>query len=81
MAAKAATRRFQSFLPAASIPIRLGLVTSFNRPTGNVTGVSQFSNCRGEATGVMRELFLKPAAIALLVNPDNAAAEAQFSEQ
>ena len=54
--------------------MRLGLVTSLSRPSGNLTGINIFN---GELTakrlGLLRELVPAAIRVAVLVNPANAA--------
>jgi len=51
-------------------PVRQGYVRSLNRPGGNVTGVSWFSNLvASKALGLLLELVPNAAVIALLVDP------------
>src|SRR5262245_2135795 len=57
-------------------PIKLGLVNSFNHPSGNITGVSFLVNTVvPKQFEVLSEIAPKPAAIALLVNPSTPNAE------
>jgi putative ABC transport system substrate-binding protein len=54
----------------AADPVKLGLVSSFNRPDGNATGVSFLTAALGsKRLELMRQLFSKPVTIALLMNP------------
>ena len=80
--AKAATTVIPIVFMVGSDPVELGLVASFNRPGGNITGVAYLN---AEVAPKRLELLHKfvPAAksIALLVNPANPrAAEAQANE-
>jgi putative ABC transport system substrate-binding protein len=64
-----------------SDPVRDGLVASLNRPGGNVTGSTFFSNLlTSKRMGLFRELLPQARSIAVLVNPKNANAAFQVSE-
>jgi len=71
-AAKAATSEIPIVFSIGGDPVRAGLVASFNRPGGNVTGVSYVSNVLGpKRLELLRELVPNAEAVALLVNPGN----------
>src|SRR5271154_3064399 len=79
LAAKAATTAIPIVFEAASDPVKLGLVSSLNRPGGNITGVTQLAEEVGpKRLELMHELLPATHVMALLVNPtDPALAEPQ----
>jgi putative tryptophan/tyrosine transport system substrate-binding protein len=74
LAVKSATPAIPIIFAAADDPVRLGLVTSFNQPSGNITGISMISGALGaKRIELLRELVPKAALIALLTDPNNPA--------
>jgi putative ABC transport system substrate-binding protein len=77
VAAKAATTKIPIVIAIGGDPIKLGLVTSLNRPGGNVTGVSFLVNALvAKQLEFLHETIPKTDLIGFLVNPTNANAEA-----
>jgi putative ABC transport system substrate-binding protein len=77
LVAKAATTTIPIVFGVTDDPVRLGLVSSIARPQGNATGVYFFlSDLAGKQLGLLRELAPASTRIGLLVNPNNANAEA-----
>jgi putative tryptophan/tyrosine transport system substrate-binding protein len=78
LAAKAATTTLPIIFETAGDPVKLGLVGSLSRPSGNLTGVTQLGE---EATPKRLELLheLLPAArvMALLINPADPLSQGQ----
>jgi putative ABC transport system substrate-binding protein len=73
LAAKAATTTIPIVFETAADPIPVGLVTSLNRPGGNITGVTQLSvGIVAKDLEVLHEMVPAAHAMALLVNPANA---------
>jgi ABC-type uncharacterized transport system substrate-binding protein len=76
LAAKAATSTIPIVFQTGGDPVKDGLVTSMNRPGGNVTGVSRLAVTIGpKRLEMMRELSPKATVIGLLVNPTNPRSE------
>lgn len=72
LAAKATTTTVPIVFETASDPIRLGLVTSLNRPGGNLTGVTQTNvEIAPKRLELLHELVPTAKVMALLVNPAN----------
>jgi ABC-type uncharacterized transport system substrate-binding protein len=79
--AKAATAVIPVVFVVPDDPVRLGLVSSFSRPSGNVTGVNVFTaELAAKRLALLRELVPRAARIAVLVNPADAASESQLKE-
>jgi putative ABC transport system substrate-binding protein len=71
-AAKAATKTIPIVFMTGADPVETGLVDSFNRPGGNLTGVFAFSTMLGpKRLELLRDLLPSTSTIALLVNPSN----------
>jgi putative ABC transport system substrate-binding protein len=70
LAAKAATATIPIVFVGADTPVESGLVTSFNRPSGNITGVI-FDNpsLTAKRVELLHELVPNAKTIALLVRP------------
>jgi len=81
LAAKAATSTIPIVFETGADPIRLGLVNSLNRPTGNLTGVTQANQeTVPKRLELLHELLPAAGVMGLLVNPtDPALAEADAS--
>ena len=62
-------------------PIKLGLVASYNRPGGNVTGVALLIDVLGaKRLGLLREIVPAATLIAVLLNPTWATFDTQLKD-
>jgi len=81
LAAKAATTVIPIVFETAGDPVKLGLVTSLNRPGGNVTGVTQLSSeLIAKRLGLLHDLLPAADIVGLLVDPKDPRAETQSNE-
>jgi putative ABC transport system substrate-binding protein len=69
-AAKAATKIIPIVFQTGADPVQTGMVTSFNRPGGNVTGISSMTTeLTAKRLGLLQALLPAVARFAVLVNP------------
>jgi putative ABC transport system substrate-binding protein len=76
LAAKAATTSIPIVFSVGIDPVEVGLVANFNRPGGNVTGISSLnSELAAKRLGLLQELLPNAVRFAMLVNPHNPVAD------
>jgi putative ABC transport system substrate-binding protein len=81
LAAKTATMTIPVVFEVGADPIKVGIVPNLNRPGGNVTGFTLFSNeLNLKKLEILLGLMPATAAIALLVNPDGPTAASVVQE-
>ena len=72
MAAKSATSTIPIVFVTGTDPVALGLVASFNRPSGNATGVSFLSVAlEAKRFGMLRELLPQANVISVFLDPNS----------
>ena len=80
-AAKAATQTIPIVFSAAMDPERIGLVTSLNRPGGNITGMSLYPlGLAAKSVQLLSRLLPGATLIGYLINPLNPGASVYTSE-
>jgi putative ABC transport system substrate-binding protein len=80
-AAKAATATVPIVFVSGDDPVAEGLVASFNRPGGNLTGVtSMLRAIAAKSIGLLSDLVPNAAAVAMLVNPNDGRSAVQISD-
>src|SRR5262245_53508400 len=78
LAAKAATASIPIVFETGLDPVKLGLVTSLNRPGGNITGVTQLSSeLLSKRLGLLHDVLPAAATIGFLVDPAYPVTESQ----
>ena len=71
MAAKAATSTIPILVITSSDPVKSGLVASFNRPDGNVTGLmTATSVVEAKKFGLLCEMVPNARLVGMIINPD-----------
>jgi putative tryptophan/tyrosine transport system substrate-binding protein len=79
LAAKQATTTIPIVVALIGDPITSGIVANVARPGGNITGQSFFNaEVRAKRVELLKELIPKLAQVAVILNPDNPAAESEF---
>ena len=79
--AKASTREIPIVFVSTGDPVMLGLVTSFGRPGGNLTGVGLLGlELEGKRLGLLHQFVPGTTQIGVLVNQMNPAANIQLRE-
>src|SRR5205823_1612976 len=72
LAARGASATVPIVFTIGGDPVRFGLVASFSRPGGNVTGIAFVPNQLGaKRVQLLRDLMPRLARVGLLMNPDN----------
>jgi putative ABC transport system substrate-binding protein len=78
-AAAAATSTIPIVFTSATDPVRAGLVSSLNRPGGNVTGVSLIGSAlEAKRLGLLHQLVPKAGLIGVILNPEYPAAQVEL---
>lgn len=78
LAAKSATTTIPIVFMNVADPVELGLVASFNRPGGNITGATLLSaELVAKRVGLLRDLLPSVKRIAMLVNPNRPGVDGQ----
>jgi putative tryptophan/tyrosine transport system substrate-binding protein len=80
-AARQATRTIPIVIPGGSDPVESGLVTSFARPGGNITGTTlSLPEMAGKRLDLLKEAFPKLSRLAIIWNPANDGAQLDWQQ-
>jgi len=80
-AARDATSTIPIVMAASGDPVAAGLVASLSRPGGNITGLSlSVPDVSAKCLPLLRETLPRISSVAVLLNPANSLATAQWSE-